>query len=216
MGHFESLSLPMKHKQELLQHQTSWFYKDLRSIQLVTQFPKILMDMNLDKQTYFGIFWALFWPVTYQTKYFSKSDMFFLSLYQYVITFWQVLGKYNRWHIRYLAKNVIFDKFEPQLTPFCALVAQPEFCCENPMAIFHKTWCKKLEKLNAWFQRYCLYYRTRVRLSFQDPDIGDSSPFFNGSMTCNVILKRSLLFDRDEISTRFNELKFQPGLKISV
>ena len=33
---------------------------------------------------------------------------------------------------------------------------------------------------------------------------------------CNVILKSSLLFSRDEISTRFNELKFQPGLKISI
>ena len=30
---------------------------------------------------------------------------------------------------------------------------------------------------------------------------------------CNVILKRSLLFSEDEISTRFNELKFQPRLK---
>ena len=33
---------------------------------------------------------------------------------------------------------------------------------------------------------------------------------------CSVILKRSLLFSRDEISIRFNELKFQPGLKISI
>ena len=33
---------------------------------------------------------------------------------------------------------------------------------------------------------------------------------------CNVILKRSLLFSRDEISTWFSELKFQPGLKISI
>ena len=33
---------------------------------------------------------------------------------------------------------------------------------------------------------------------------------------CNNILKRSLLFSRDEISTRFNELKLQPGLKISI
>ena len=36
--------------------------------------------------------------------------------------------------------------------------------------------------------------------------------------TCNcyVVLKRSLLFSRDQISTRFNELKFQPELKISI
>ena len=33
---------------------------------------------------------------------------------------------------------------------------------------------------------------------------------------CNAILKRSLLFNRDEISVRFNELKYQPGFKISI
>ena len=32
---------------------------------------------------------------------------------------------------------------------------------------------------------------------------------------CNVILKRSLLFNQDEISARFNELEYQPGFKIS-
>ena len=31
---------------------------------------------------------------------------------------------------------------------------------------------------------------------------------------CNVILQSSLLFSRDKISTRYIELKFQPGLKI--
>ena len=30
---------------------------------------------------------------------------------------------------------------------------------------------------------------------------------------CNIILKRSFLFRRDEISTRYTALKFQPGLK---
>ena len=33
---------------------------------------------------------------------------------------------------------------------------------------------------------------------------------------CNVILKRCLLSSRDEIPARFNELKFQPGLKVSI
>ena len=33
---------------------------------------------------------------------------------------------------------------------------------------------------------------------------------------CYVVLKRSLLFSRHEISTQFNELKFQPELKISI
>ena len=33
---------------------------------------------------------------------------------------------------------------------------------------------------------------------------------------CNVTLKRSLLFSRDEIWSRFNKLKFQPRMKISI
>ena len=44
-GHFEFASVPIKHEQELPQHQTSWFYKDL--IQLVTKLKKNLMDANL-------------------------------------------------------------------------------------------------------------------------------------------------------------------------
>ena len=33
---------------------------------------------------------------------------------------------------------------------------------------------------------------------------------------CNVILQRSLLFSRDNFSTRYTEMKFQTGLKISL
>ena len=33
---------------------------------------------------------------------------------------------------------------------------------------------------------------------------------------CNAISKTSLLFSRDNISVRFNELKFRPGLKTSI
>ena len=33
---------------------------------------------------------------------------------------------------------------------------------------------------------------------------------------CKIILKRNLIFSCDEISTRFNELKFQLGLRFSI
>ena len=85
--------------------------------------------------------------------------------------------------------------------------------CEVAIFIFLKTnkefWLEKMSIIrNIW----------NFHLGSAKPSWNFNSAYRVEIFTCNcnVILKRCLLFSRDEISTRFNELKFQSGLKIFI
>ena len=72
-------------------HQTWSFYKDFRSTELVTQFQKMLMDVNLvnRKKVYFWIIWPLFSLVPCQTRICFESAMLFslhISVSYYLLT----------------------------------------------------------------------------------------------------------------------------------
>lgn len=104
LGHFESLFLLIKHKQELLHYQTSWFHKYIRGIQ-----PKMLVDVNLvtRQKCNFWIFWPLFWPVTPQTSTFLASAMLFFILISVSTNFFGKCLKNIIDGTRYFLKNVI-------------------------------------------------------------------------------------------------------------
>ena len=79
---------------------------------------------------------------------------------------------------------------------------------------FHSGWEKKSIIWKIWN----FHHGLKFHLGLAIPSWNFSSVYWVEIFACNykVILKRSLLFSRDEILTRCTELKFQPGLKISI
>ena len=74
LWYIESLFVPVKRKQELPQPQTSRFYKDIKSIQLVTKFLETLTPFR---------------PVTHQARISPQPAMFFsivISVCSYFLT----------------------------------------------------------------------------------------------------------------------------------
>ena len=75
-----------------------------------------------------------------------------------------------------------------------------------------------LEKLSIIWEIWNFHPGLKFHLGLAKPSWNFNSVYRVEIFTCNcnAILKRSLLFSRDKISTRFKELKFQSGLKISI
>ena len=75
-----------------------------------------------------------------------------------------------------------------------------------------------LEKMSIIWKFWNFHPRLKFHLGLAKPSWNFNSVYRDEIFTCNcnVILKRSLLISPDEISTQFNELTFQPGLKISI
>ena len=75
-----------------------------------------------------------------------------------------------------------------------------------------------LEKMPIIWKIWNFHPGLKFHLGLAKPSWNFNSVYRVETFTCNciVILKRSLLFTRDEISTRFNRLKFQSGLQISI
>ena len=76
----------------------------------------------------------------------------------------------------------------------------------------------RMEKMSIIWKIWTIRPVLKFHLGLAKPSWKFNSVYGVGIFTwnCNAILKRSLLFTWDETATQYIELKFQPGLKISI
>ena len=71
----------------------------------------------------------------------------------------------------------------------------------------------RLEKRSIIWEIWNVHPRLKFHLGLAKPswNLNSVNRIEIFTCNCNVILKRGLLFNQNEISTRFNKLKFHPG-----